>query len=218
MNSIKCYLFDLDGTLLKTAEDLMAALNFMRKSFNLPPLALEKVINLLGNGIRDLIRQSFIDSGELPVTEELVDQAFKINMEYYQAHLADLTCPYPGVVEVLEELRARQVKMAVVTNKHSSAARKILTAVKLDKYFDLVAGDGENIPLKPAPDLLLHAVEKLGCCVEDTLMVGDNHTDLGAARRAGIKSVFITGGYGVADGEKPDFTINSFEELRNIKL
>ena len=213
MFEAECYLFDLDGTLLATNEDLAAALNFMRRSFDLEPLPLDTVAGLLGHGIRDLIRQNFLKYSDLTVTEELVDRAFKINMEYYMAHSADLTKPYSGVVSTLTELKKRGAKLVVVTNKHSNAARKIMELTGLNSFFDFISGDGENIPLKPEPDLLLNALKKMNCLPENALMIGDNHTDIGSARRAGVRSVFVTYGYGATGDEKPDFIINNFDEL-----
>ena len=211
--SKKAILFDLDGTLLATNEDLAAALNFMRRSFDLEPLPLDTVAGLLGNGIRDLIRQNFLRYSDLTVTEDMVDRAFKINMEYYMAHPADLSKPYSGVVPTLTELKKRGAKLVVVTNKHSDAARKIMELTGLNSFFDFISGDGENIPLKPEPDLLLNALKKMNCLPENALMIGDNHTDIGSARRAGVRSVFVTYGYGVTGDEKPDFIINDFDEL-----
>ena len=216
--SIKYILFDLDGTLLQTTADLAMALNCMRQSFNLSPLSEEKVAKLLGNGIRKLIAQSFYENDDLEVTEELLDRAVKINLDYYNEHIADLTTPYPGVIETLDELKKRQIKMAVVTNKHASAAKKILELTGMTSYFDVVMGDGENIPLKPAADLLLTALKRMNGDVAETLMVGDNWTDLESAANGNIKSVFVTYGYGTAGQAQADYTINNFADLKALIL
>ena len=214
--SVKYILFDLDGTLLQTTADLAGALNHMRQTFDLPPLPEEKVAKLLGNGIRQLIAQSFHENDDLEVTDELLDRAVKINLDYYNDHIADLTTPYPGVIETLTEFKNRQIKMAVVTNKHAYAARKILELTGMIGFFDVVMGDGENIPLKPQADLLFEALKRMGGNAAEALMVGDNWTDLESAANGSIASVFVTYGYGTAKQAKADHIIDNFADLKAL--
>ena len=142
----------------------------------------------------------------------------KINLDYYNAHTVELTQPFPGVVELLEYYKSMNIKMAVVTNKSTVPAQKIIDGTGLAPYMDLVQGDGDNLPLKPQPDLLLYAMKKLNAVPEKTLMVGDNFTDIGSARNAKVKSVFIQNGYGVIGDEKADYIIENFADLRMLDL
>lgn len=210
--AIKTFLFDLDGTLVDSNADLAEALNYMRKSFQLPPLPLAKVQELLGWGIRELIDKSFLQEG-IKLSSADLDRALKLDMDYYTEHIADLTRPYPGVVETLSELQKRNCAMALVTNKHAHAAEKILRLTGLADFMQFVGGDGLNLKLKPEPDLLLKAMEVLKADPASAVMVGDNNTDLGSARNAGIKSVFLTCGYGTVGEEKPDFVFNNISGL-----
>lgn len=209
-------LFDLDGTLVDTNMDLTVAMNHTLQKFNAPPLKPEQTRVLLGCGIRDLLRKSFLASNNIELTDEELERAKKINLAYYAEHVADFTKPFDGVVELLEYFKSKNIKMAVVTNKSTKPSQQIINATGLAPYMDLVQGDGDGLPLKPQPDLLLFAMKKLGAVPEKTLMVGDNFTDIGSARNAGLKSVFIEDGYGVAGDEKADYVIDTFADLRNI--
>ena len=106
--------------------------------------------------------------------------------------------------------------MAVVTNKSTRPSQQIVDAIGLAPYMLAVQGDGDKLPLKPNPDLLLHVMKKLNADPEKTLMVGDNYTDIGAARNAGVKGVFIQDGYGVIGDEKADYVIDTFADLKEL--
>lgn len=215
--NIDCILFDLDGTLVDTNADLAVAMNHTLQQFNVPPIRPEQLKVLLGCGIHDLTAKSFRTAGYELSADDL-EKAVRINLDYYAKHTADLTRPFPGVVEILQTYKKRGIKMAVVTNKSTSPSQKIIDATGLAAYMDLVQGDGDGLPLKPNPDLLWYAMKKLDAVPEKTLMVGDNFTDIGAARNAGIKSVFIRNGYGVIGSEKADYVINDFADLKDLEL
>ena len=215
---IDCILFDLDGTLVDTNADLTVAMNHTLKAFNAPPILPEQLKVLLGCGIHDLTNRSFKISTGHALSQDDLERAVKINLDYYNAHTVDLTQPFPGVVELLEYYKSMNIKMAVVTNKSTVPAQKIIDGTGLAPYMDLVQGDGDNLPLKPQPDLLLYAMKKLNAVPEKTLMVGDNFTDIGSARNAKVKSVFIQNGYGVIGDEKADYVIENFADLRMLDL
>ena len=215
---IDCILFDLDGTLVDTNADLTAAMNHTLKAFNAPPILPEQLEVLLGCGIHDLTNRSFELSTGHGLSQDDLERAVKINLDYYNAHTVELTRPFPGVVELLEYYKSMNIKMAVVTNKSTVPAQKIIDGTGLAPYMDLVQGDGDNLPLKPQPDLLLYAMKKLNAVPEKTLMVGDNFTDIGSARNAKVKSVFIQNGYGVIGDEKADYVIENFADLRMLDL
>ena len=210
----KGFIFDLDGTLLDTVEDLTSAFNYMRRSLNFPEIPRSIVEKMIGNGMRDVIEQSFADMNITP-TEAEVDSALDTMRNYYMEHTVEQTKPYDGVVETMKILRERGIKTAVVTNKYTAAAVDILKQFDLDKYFDCVFGNGEGFPLKPAPELLWESAKRMDLDIDECVMVVDNYTDLGSARNAGCKSIFAKYGYGVMKDEKADFFIGSFAELKD---
>lgn len=210
----KNYIFDLDGTLLDTVEDLTAAFNYMRRSLNFPELPRTTVEKMIGNGMRDVILQSF-EGMNVNATDEEVDSALDTMRNYYFEHAVVNTKPYDGVRETLIFMREKGCKTAVVTNKFTDAAIDILKKFDLDKYFDVVFGNGEGFPLKPAPDLLWESARRMGCSIDECVMVGDNYTDLGSARNAKCKSIFCNYGYGVLQDEKADFFIDKFADLKD---
>ena len=209
----KCFIFDLDGTLTDTVDDLAAAFNHMRRKFGFPEITRQEMIGLIGNGMYEVIRKSYVNM-QINAPAEEIERALKTMLDYYLEHTVELTVPYPGVRETLERLRQKNCRLAVVTNKFTAAALNVLQTLELSDYFDHVFGNGEGFPLKPAPDLLLLAAERCGVAASDCVMVGDNYTDLGAGRNAGCKSIFCNYGYGVELNEKADFYIDNFSELK----
>ena len=217
MEKFKGFIFDLDGTLLDTVEDLTKAFNYMRRSLNYPEIPRAKVEKMIGNGMRDVIEQSFAEMNVNP-TEAEVDSALDTMRNYYLQHTVETTKPYDGVIETLKFLQEKGCKTAVVTNKYTNAAVDILQQFDMNNYFDCVYGNGEGFPLKPAPDLLWECAKRMELNIEECVMVGDNYTDLGSARNAGCKSIFAKYGYGIMKDEKADFFIDSFAELKDYAL
>lgn len=209
----KCFIFDLDGTLIDSVDDLTTAFNYMRSKFNYPPVDRAKMETLIGNGMRDVIVKNFAEM-DPAATEKDIDTALDLMRNYYLEHTVVLTKVYENVAETLKYLRQKGCKTAVVTNKYTTAAVDILEKLDLAGHLDLIFGNGEGFPLKPAPDLLWEAAKRLGFEMKDCVMVGDNYTDLGAGRNAGCKSIFCNYGYGVELNEKADFYIDNFSELK----
>ena len=217
MEKFKGFIFDLDGTLLDTVEDLTKAFNYMRRSLNYPDIPRSKVEKMIGNGMRDVIEQSFAEMNVKP-TEAEVDSALATMRNYYLQHTVEVTKPYDGVIETLKFMREKGCKTAVVTNKYTNAAVDILQKFDMNKYFDCVFGNGEGFPLKPAPELLWECAKRMNLDISECVMVGDNYTDLGAGRNAGCKSIFARYGYGIMKDEKADFFVDNFEELKVYTL
>lgn len=207
--------FDLDGTLVDSAPDLHAAANKVLANYNKPPLTLEKVTSFIGNGIPNLVRLARIECGLPEAEEELMKT---LMLEYYSAHPADLSCPYPGVIDALTALAATGYKLGVCTNKFREPSVQILDALKLSHFFDVVIG-GDSLPVKkPDPAPLFAAFSELKATTR--LYVGDSEVDAETAERAEIAFGLFTRGYRKTPVEEltSSFTFDSFEDLaRSIK-
>ncbi len=199
--------FDLDGTLIDSRADLAAAINHMRDRFGLGPLAIETVAGYIGDGVGKLVERSLqgaaVDFGE----------ALRINKAYYLDHLAVHTVLYEGVAAGLAQLARRGHRLAVLTNKPGDATRSILDHFGLVPHFAAIIGGGGAERLKPAPDGLFRCMEAAGTGTGNSWMVGDHHTDLAAAKNAGIRSAFVHYGFGDAAGLQADAYFASFDEL-----
>ena len=204
---VRGIIFDLDGTLIDSRKDLTTAINLMRAEYHLPPLALEAVTGFVGDGARKLVERSLQGTTLDPAA------ALARFKHHYDLHIADETCCYPGVEETLRVLQSRRVRCAIITNKPEAATRTVLRLLHLDQYFDSVVGGDTTPHLKPDPRSALMVLERWGLTRVEALIVGDNHTDIAAAKRAGIRSVFVTYGIGAVGEEKPDFVFDKIEEI-----
>ena len=211
---IRLWCFDLDGTLVDSLGDLAASVNFMRKAWELAPLDREWVRRIIGDGRRTLLARAL--AGGKPFTEQDLDRLEMLYSNHYSAHACDRTALFPGVRETLARLRQEGGKLVLTTNKTASDARTILSKLGVAEQFDRIIGDGEGLALKPEPDMLLAVMRQFAVPPAETVMVGDNHTDLGAARRAGVRAAFARYGYGVPHEEPVTWNIDSFSDLEKL--
>lgn len=186
----KAFIFDLDGTLLNTLEDLKNSVNFAMRSMGYPEHTLEQVRMFIGNGIAMLIKRA-VPQGTDEIDEK---KTLGIFTEHYNAHLNDCTAPYPGVTESLTALKNRGVKIGVVTNKNDDSA-KMLIAGYFGNLVDVTLGHLDGIPSKPNPEALLRVMSDLGVNAEETLYFGDSDVDVLTAKNAGVKSVGASWGF-----------------------
>lgn len=186
----KAVVFDLDGTLLYTLEDLYLATNHALKQMGLPPRSLEEVRSYVGNGYRQLFRLACPEG----TPDEVQEQALAIFNEYYLAHDEDHTAPYPGIPELLDRLAARGMPLAVVSNKGDVAVRDLMDSI-FPGAFAAVAGEREGIRRKPAPDTVHAVLDKLGLEADDIVYVGDSEVDLATAANVGCDCIAVTWGY-----------------------
>lgn len=190
MGKCEAVVFDLDGTLLNTLEDLTNSVNAALSAYGHPQKTIEQIRTYVGNGIRNLMKRSIAGGEEDPDFEKIF-QAFK---EHYKVHCQDKTKPYDGIMELLQTLKARGIKMAIVSNKADFAVKE------LNEYyfkgFDMVAiGEREGISRKPAPDSVFQALKELGVPAERAVYVGDSDVDLETARNAKIPCISVLWGF-----------------------
>ena len=204
MQNPQLFLFDLDGTLIDSRADLAAATNAMRALHGLPALPLEKVASFVGDGVRVLAARALEGAAVDP------DLAAGEISAAYAEHLTDRTMAYPGVDAGLRALRAAGHDLALVTNKPGLHARRLMDHFGWTPLWAAILGGGDTAELKPSPLPLQTAMQCTGHGPETTWMVGDHHTDLAAARRAGVRSIYLESGIGHPGAETPDLVCPDF--------
>lgn len=209
-------IFDLDGTLLNTLEDLADAVNYVQRKYNFAEDSIDTVRMNVGNGIRNLVKRS-IPEGE---NNAVFEEAFQTFREYYQEHCQVKTRAYPGIMELLEELHKRGIKMAIVSNKAHAAVEE-LNKIYFKDYIDVAIGENEDagIKKKPAPDTVYMALEKLESTKEESIYVGDSDVDKATADNSGLDCVLCRWGFRdleLLQSLKPKAIIAEPKELVNI--
>lgn len=204
-----CIIFDLDGTLIDSRQDLTNAVNMVRQEFGLDPLGLEQVVACVGNGARKLIQRAF-DGCDVDL-----EKAHELMKDAYARNLCNATILYPGVADGLNTLHERGIPLAVITNKPLEPTREIVRILKIADYFDYVIGGGSGFALKSDPESLNYVVKQSGSDPAKSWILGDNYTDLESGRRAGIKRGFARYGFGDPRNEQFDLAVDSFSEFVN---
>ncbi len=194
MSSSPVVLFDLDGTLADTALDLCHTMNVLLDRHGRSHVPYEQMRPMVGAGARKIMERGFEATGT-PADEALLDQVFEEFLDYYGAHIADHTVLFPGVRAQLEALRAREIGLAVCTNKSERLTHQLLTTLDISDFFPVVIGGDTLDVRKPDPRHLTEAVSRLGGDPAGTIMVGDSGPDIKAARAAAVASVCVTFGY-----------------------
>ncbi len=200
-------MFDLDGTLIDSRRDIATAVNLLRKDFGLKPLSVKTIAGYVGDGIDKLVERA------LQGHPADLARATRTCEAYYHRHMADRTKLYPGVSTGLRRLRRAGYCFAVISNKPAAACRGILRHLGVDTMFCSVIGGGDTRHLKPHPNPLHVVMRRLRARRDRTWMIGDHRTDLEAARRAGVRSAFLTYGMGVRHTERPTRTFHTFRDL-----
>jgi phosphoglycolate phosphatase len=186
--------FDLDGTLVDSAPDLVGTLNLILTQEGLPLLPFDTARSFIGHGARRMLEQGFAAQGLTPTADQM-DGLFARFLAHYEQHSTDLTRPFPGVAEALAELKARGARLTVCTNKITPLSRPILEALDLARYFDAIVGADLSPARKPDPRHLATAVELACGRLDRTIMVGDAAPDAGCAKACGAPLVLVSFGY-----------------------
>lgn len=182
--------FDLDGTILNTLEDLCDSVNYALAAADFPERTLEEVRNFVGNGIRKLIDRAVPEG----TAEKQADKVFAVFKEYYGEHCADRTKPYEGITELLWELKKSGIRLAVLSNKADYAV-KILCDKYFSGVFDAAYGAREGIDNKPAPSAVYSLLEELSVDKENAVYIGDSDVDIKTAENAGMDMIIVEWGF-----------------------
>jgi phosphoglycolate phosphatase len=214
MTPPRIVVFDLDGTLVDTAPDLINALNFVLDREGLPPVPLASARNMIGAGARKLIERGLEIEGRTVSVEEL-NRLTRDFIDYYAKHIADESRPFEGLEAALDGLEARGYRFAVCTNKLEWLSKLLLDRLNLSARFAAICGADTFGVAKPEPAILHQTIARAGGQSSASVMVGDSGTDIGAARRAGIAVIGVEFGYtDVPIAElKPDRLIGHMREL-----
>ena len=183
-------IFDLDGSILNTLEDLHRSVNFALNCSGLPERSLAQVRHDVGNGIRTLILRSVPDG----TSDRAIAQVYGDFQRHYKLHCADLTRPYNGIPELLERIRGHGFRTAVVSNKADFAVQLLMERY-FPGQFDVVLGEREGIPKKPAPEPVHTVLSLLGVKPQDAVYVGDSEVDVQTAANAGLPCVCVDWGF-----------------------
>jgi len=209
-------IFDLDGTLIDSKQDLVEAVNAARAHLHLPPLDDETVASYVGNGAPVLIRRAMGPEA----SEEQCARALEYFIAYYNDHRLDHTHLYPGVRDALDELRTAGAQMAVLTNKPVRISRAIIEGLGLKQHFFQVYGGNSFDQKKPHPVGVHTLLAESGAVPEAAIMVGDSAVDVQTARNAGIRAVAVTYGFqpDSLDEARPDYLIDDMRQLPPLIL
>jgi phosphoglycolate phosphatase len=185
------FIFDLDGTLLDTKEDLAAATNYVLSRFGLPAIPPERVRGYVGHGVRVLVQRALGESHR-----HLVHEGQVLFLEYYREHLLDHTQPYPGIVQLLGRIKDGGGMISVLTNKPEEFGRHLITGLGLSDYFIGIVGGDTLTTRKPDPLGVYHLQQLSGVSLQRTLLIGDSETDVETAQAAGVAICGVTWGFG----------------------
>ena len=190
MHKYKTYIFDLDGTLLSTLADLAASTNYALRTHHMPERSIDEVRRFVGNGVKKLMERAIPDGLNNPLFEE----TFATFRQHYMQHNLDTTQPYPGIMQLLEQLKAEGKNIAVVSNKFYAATRELCRHF----FGDLVPvaiGEREDIRKKPAPDTVIEALRELGVDKEGAVYIGDSDVDIMTAKNSSMPCVSVLWGF-----------------------
>ena len=221
VGQLKLLVFDLDGTLIDSAQDLCNSVNATLHQFGHAALKDTEIAGFIGDGALMLVRRAFAKAYGKPVEEEFIQSAYRFFLDYYRAHKLDFTYAYEGVLEALAALKKLHDQpgsptraMAVLTNKPVRPAQDICAALELAPYFMQIYGGNSFSTKKPNPEGLLALMAEAGATPEQTVLIGDSHVDVLTARNAGAWAIGCT--FGLAPGSlentQPDILVDSPED------
>jgi phosphoglycolate phosphatase len=206
--------FDLDGTLVDTAPDLVDTLNIILARESLPPVAFETARNMIGGGARILLERGLKADGRAGTGAE-IDRLYGDFVSHYSDHLADRSQPFPGAIAAIEQLAARGCRFAICTNKLEWLSVRLLEALGISGHFAAICGQDTFGVQKPDPNILLQTIRKAGGSAGRAVMVGDSINDIEVARAAKVPVIAVDFGYTETpvSALDPDLIIGDFAKL-----
>ncbi len=189
---MRLIVFDLDGTLLNSLEDLADSANWVLEQHGFPTHPVDAYRYFVGDGVRKLIERILPQEER---TEARIEQCRQEFVAYYKVHMEDKTSVYEGITELLVELKNRGLKIAVATNKVHIAVKPLMEKYFPEIRFDSMIGQREGVPVKPAPQIMFDILRETGCEPSEALHVGDTATDMQLAHNAGVTPVGVLWGY-----------------------
>lgn len=212
MIDIDLLIFDVDGTLIDSRKDIVKAVNYTLRKLGLKEKSFDQVVSYIGTGMRDLMRRSLEEENL-----HLIEKGLSIFRDFYSAHSADETKPYPNVIETLEYFKDKT--KAVVTNRDRQFAELTLRIMGLDKYFKMIVGGDDERCIKPMACPLDNILREFSTDKKKAVIIGDMDLDIITGKNAGALTCGVT--YGIGRREdilkaEPDFVIDDLSELKNI--
>ena len=207
-------LFDLDGTLLDTLDDLSEAVNDAMARRDLPGHSRQEYMSMVGHGVRNLVKQAL--PVEMQEDDILVDAALADFKAYYTAHIDVHTHPYPGMPEVIHNLHEAGVQLAVVSNKFQEGAEYLVGKMFPGIPFAAVLGNRPGYPLKPDPEIVGEVLRRTGVRREEAVLVGDSPTDMKTAANGGIDAIAVSWGYRPMKGLPGLTVVDKAEDLLSL--
>lgn len=214
MKKYDTVIFDLDGTLLDTLEDLTDSVNFALNLYGFPLRNIDEIKQFVGNGVARLIELS-IPCG---IDNSNYKKCLEDFREHYSKNMQNKTAPYEGIMELLKQLSNKNYKIAIVSNKFDTAV-KGLNELYFKRYIKVAIGESENISKKPAPDAVFRALKELDSNIEYAIYVGDSEVDIMTAKNSGLKCIGAAWGFRgreFLNKKGADFIIDKPEELLKI--
>lgn len=187
---IKNVVFDMDGTILNTIDDLYCSVNYALKQCGYPLRSMEEVLSFVGNGVKVLIDRAMPNG----YTKEEYDKCFSIFIDYYNLHKNDNTAPYVGILELMQELQQKNIKMSVVSNKFDAGVKELAKNL-FNGYLPVAIGESETVMPKPNPSGVWYALELMGAKKEESAYIGDSEVDFETAKNSGLTFIAVTWGF-----------------------
>jgi phosphoglycolate phosphatase len=212
MQDIRAIIFDFDGTLVDTSEDIADAINATRKHFQLRSLDVETIRMCIGKSARNLVQLCLTDSNVDP------KEGYEFFRSYYKEHLCEKSCLYPGVLDLLRGCVCDGISRAIVSNKPASSIWKLSEHLGIEKYFETVIGIDSFNFCKPDARVAVEAMNQMKSTVKETIVIGDNSIDIEMAMNAGIRSIFLQSGFAtmMSSEADPTWTLKNMEEVKKL--